>query len=84
MAEEKKQDKKKKKAAGKKADQSNPLSKYLISTRGELRKVTWPTRKEAMRLMWIVLGVTAVFALFLWVFDALFSNGLELLLEQII
>lgn len=88
MAEEKtekvKSDKKKKKTADKNVAQSNSLSKYLRETRGELRKVTWPTRQEALRLTWIVLAVTAAFAGFLWAFDALFSNALRLLLEQII
>ena len=88
MAEEKtektKSDKKKKKATDKNTAQSNSLSKYMRETRGELRKVTWPTRKEAWRLTWIVLAVTAAFAGFLWAFDALFSNALRLLLEQII
>lgn len=88
MAEEKtekiKSDKKKKKIEDKGVAQPNPLSKYLRETRGELRKVTWPTRPEALRLTWIVLGVTAAFAGFLWAFDALFSNVLRLLLEQII
>ena len=88
MAEEKtekvKSDKKKKKTADKGVSQQNPLSKYLRETRGELKKVTWPTRQEALRLTWIVLAVTAAFAGFLWAFDALFSNALRLLLEQII
>lgn len=88
MAEEKtekvKSDKKKKKTDEKSVVQPNSLSKYLRGTRGELRKVTWPTRQEALRLTWIVLGVTAAFAGFLWAFDALFSNALRLLLEQII
>jgi preprotein translocase subunit SecE len=88
VAEEKtekvKSDQKKKKTADKSAVQPNSLSKYLRETRGELRKVTWPTRQEALRLTWIVLGVTAAFAGFLWAFDALFSNALRLFLEQII
>jgi len=83
-AEKTKSNKKKKKAADKNAAQSNSLSKYMRETRGELRKVTWPTRKEAWRLTWIVLAVTAAFAGFLWAFDALFSNSLRLLLEQIV
>lgn len=88
MAEEKTEkvnsDKKKKKTADKDVAQPNPLSKYFRETRGELRKVTWPTRPEATRLTWIVLGVTTAFAIFLWAFDALFSNALRLMLEQII
>ena len=45
--------------------QENPIGRYLRETRGELRKVTWPTRDEAWRLTAIVLGVTAAFAVFL-------------------
>ena len=38
----------------------NALVRYLRETRGELRKVTWPTRQESQRLTAIVLGVTAL------------------------
>lgn len=64
--------------------QENAISRYIRETRGELRKVTWPTREEAWRLTAIVLGVTAAFALFLWAFDALFANMIRLVIEQII
>jgi preprotein translocase subunit SecE len=66
------------------ANQPNTVSRYLKETRGELRKVTWPTREESQRLTIIVIGVTIAFALFLWVFDLLFSNAVQLLIEQII
>ena len=64
--------------------QSNPVSKYVRETRGELRKVTWPSRQESWRLTGIVLAVTLAMAAFLWVFDAIFSNGLQALLQQMI
>jgi preprotein translocase subunit SecE len=64
--------------------QENSLSRYFRETRGELRKVTWPTREEAWRLTAIVLGVTAAFAIFLWAMDALFSNSIRLIIEQLI
>ena len=64
--------------------QENPIGRYIRETRGELRKVTWPTREEAWRLTAIVLGVTAVFAVFLWAMDSLFSNALRLIIEQVI
>ncbi|MAU00431.1 MAG: preprotein translocase subunit SecE [Anaerolineaceae bacterium] len=66
------------------ANQPNPVARYLKETRGELRKVTWPTREESQRLTAIVIGVTIAFALFLWVFDLLFSNVIQLLIEQLI
>lgn len=69
--------------AEKTVSQENALSKYIRETRGELRKVTWPTREEAWRLTAIVLGVTAAFAVFLWGVDALFSNAIRLMIEAI-
>jgi preprotein translocase subunit SecE len=64
--------------------QENSIGRYIRETRGELRKVTWPTREEAWRLTAIVLGVTAAFAVFLWAVDSLFSNGIRLLIEQVL
>ena len=66
------------------AKQPNAFARYLRETRGEIRKVTWPTREESVRLTGIVLAVTLAFAAFLWFFDTLFSNGLNLLISQIV
>jgi len=74
-----------KKSTEKKASKpSNPVSRYLRETRGELRKVTWPTREESWRLTLIVLGVSVVMSIFLWVFDTIFSNSIQFVLEQIV
>lgn len=64
--------------------QENALSRYIRETRGELRKVTWPTREEAWRLTLIVLAVTAAFALFLWAVDSVFSRVIRLAIELIL
>lgn len=64
--------------------QENALGRYIRETRGELRKVTWPTREEAWRLTLIVLAVTAAFAVFLWAMDSMFSNLIRLIIEAII
>jgi preprotein translocase subunit SecE len=74
----------KKEEAAAAVSQENALSRYFRETRGELRKVTWPTREEAWRLTLIVLGVTAAFAVFLWAFDSLFSNLIQFLIRQVI
>lgn len=63
----------------------NPVVRYFRETRGELRKVTWPTREEAWRLTLIVLGVTAAMAIFLGVIlDATFSTTIQFLIRQVI
>jgi preprotein translocase subunit SecE len=64
--------------------EENALVRYFRETRGEIRKVTWPTREEAWRLTAIVLGVTAAFAVFLWAVDALFSSTIRWLIEALV
>jgi preprotein translocase subunit SecE len=67
-----------------KGKQPNPISRYFRETRGELRKVTWPTREESWRLTLIVLGVTLIMAVFFWLFDFTFSNAIQFLVQQIV
>jgi preprotein translocase subunit SecE len=57
----------------------NRLVRYFKETRAELRKVSWPTRKQAINLTVIVLAVTVVMAIFLGAVDLLFSTLLRLL-----
>lgn len=61
----------------------NPVTTYLREVRGEVRKVTWPTRPEAIRLTGIVLAATAVMTLILYSFDYLFSSILTWSLDVI-
>lgn len=68
----------------KQSKQQNPISRYFRETRGELRKVTWPSREESWRLTGIVLAVTILFSAFLWVFDTLFSNSIQFMLRSVI
>jgi preprotein translocase subunit SecE len=68
----------------KKAGQPNAVVRYIRKTRGEVRKVTWPTRQESWRLTGIVLGVTVATAAFLWFFDFIFSGTIQFLIESII
>lgn len=59
------------------------FGQYLRETRGEVRKVTWPSRAEATRLTGVVLGVTLAMTIFLYSFDYLFSQGLKQLITLI-
>jgi preprotein translocase subunit SecE len=51
----------------------NAIIRYLKDTRAELRKVTWPSREEALNLTLIVLAVTVAMAVGLGLVDYLFS-----------
>ncbi len=51
-----------------------PILRYLRETRAELRKVTWPTREEALHLTLIVLGTTIVMSILLGIADFIFGR----------
>lgn len=57
------------------------IKRYFNETVGELRKVSWPTRKEAWSLTVIVLIVTGVMSAVLGSFDYIFSKIFEFVLQ---
>jgi preprotein translocase subunit SecE len=57
----------------------NRIRRYITETTGELRKVTWPTRREATNLTIIVLAVTVVVGMYLGIMDYFFSRFFALL-----
>ena len=59
--------------------QPNRFVRWWRETVGELRKVSWPSRKDAWRLTYIVIIVMALTALFLGSLDFLFSRLIGLL-----
>jgi len=60
--------------------QPNALKRIYKETMGELRKVTWPTRKEATNLTIVVLIVTLSMSALLGFLDYIFSQLFALLL----
>ena len=57
----------------------NALIRYYRETVGELRKVVWPTREEALRLTGLVLLVIIVMSTILGIFDLVFAELVKLL-----
>ena len=57
------------------------LTAYLKESVAELRKVTWPTRQEALRSTGIVIVFTASVSLFLGAVDYLYNLGLDYLIN---
>ena len=58
----------------------NKIQKWWRETVGELRKVTWPTKEEAIKMTKIVIVVVVATAIFLGVVDFIFSRLIGLLL----
>jgi preprotein translocase subunit SecE len=67
--------------AEKKENKPNVFVRYWRETVGELRKVSWPTREDTLRLTKIVLIVLAFMATLLGLLDFLFSQAITLLLK---
>ena len=64
----------------KKAKRENALLRYFKKTWVELKKVNWPTRREALNLTLIVLAVTTFMAVFLGAIDLFFTWAFGLIL----
>lgn len=62
------------------ARRPNFLVRFINETMGELRKVTWPTRDEALRLTAVVLAVMIASSIFLGAIDALLTEGFRALI----
>ncbi|MBN1439047.1 MAG: preprotein translocase subunit SecE [Anaerolineales bacterium] len=62
------------------AKQPNVIVRLVNETVGELRKVSWPTRDEALRLTAIVMVVLIASSLFLGLIDAILTEVFRLLL----
>ena len=58
----------------------NKIQKWWNETVGELRKVTWPTKEEALKRTKIVTIVVLATAAFLGIVDFIFSRLVGLIL----
>lgn len=58
----------------------NAFTTYVRESYEELRRVTWPTRNQAIRLSAIVLSFVVVSALFIGLVDYVFHTGYAQLL----
>ena len=45
----------------------------------ELKKVTWPSRAETIRLTTVVLGMSLIIGLYIGIIDILLTKGLEII-----
>ncbi|MDO8341286.1 MAG: preprotein translocase subunit SecE [Candidatus Woesebacteria bacterium] len=55
---------------------------YFSEVKLELSKVTWPTRQEVVKLLSLVLVISAVVAAFVGIVDFSLTKSLEFLLAK--
>ncbi len=56
------------------------IREYFKGVRSELRKVTWPSKKDTYKYTLVVLVICALFAIFFWLVD----TGCLLILRQVL
>ena len=57
------------------------LVNYIQGSVAEMKKVTWPTKKETRNYTYLVIGISLAVAAFLGDLDFIFSMGLEFLVK---
>ena len=55
---------------------------YIKEVKGEMKNITWPTRRQAIYATITVLAISVFIAYYLGFFDFVFSKGLSLLLTK--
>jgi len=61
---------------------ANLITTYLKEAVDELKRVSWPSKKEATRDTLVVIALSLGIALFLGVMDYIFNLGLQQLLYR--
>ncbi|HEY4505892.1 MAG TPA: preprotein translocase subunit SecE [Candidatus Paceibacterota bacterium] len=56
------------------------LISYIKETKGELKHVSWPTRAQTINYTVIVIGISLIIAIYLGVFDFIFTEAIKWLL----
>ena len=54
------------------------LKTYFSETKTELKRVVWPSRQETLKMTLVIIGISAVVAVFLGALDILFQYLLEI------
>jgi len=60
----------------------NKLTNYLKDSVAEMKKVTWPTKKETYNYTLLVIGLVAGVAIFLGFWDFIFKTGFEFFINK--
>ncbi|MFZ2310865.1 MAG: preprotein translocase subunit SecE [Patescibacteria group bacterium] len=61
----------------------NKLTSYIKGSVEEMKKVTWPTKKETYHYTLLIIGISLGIALFLGLLDYIFNLGIQALLYNL-
>ena len=63
--------------AAKAKKSGNRIVKFFKEVKSELKKVTWPSKKQVTRNTLVVIAAVIIIGIVIWVLDLLFSFGLN-------
>jgi len=58
------------------------MKKYFRETKAEMKKVSWPSRKEVLQHTEVVLASIVIMGLALWAVDLIFAKMLDIFLMK--
>lgn len=58
------------------------IAKWFRELRSECRKIVWPTREQTIKNTLVVLACVLIVGAFIWILDAVFGLGIQLLLTR--
>ena len=61
---------------------NNKIVNYLKESKTELKKVTWPTKKETIKYSLLVIAISLGVAIYLGALDYVFSYLLQLIIKK--
>ena len=65
----------------KKEKKPNAVLRWLKDLKGELKKVTWPSLKDVVKNVGVVILCVLIVGIFIWVFDFLARAVIDALLQ---
>lgn len=60
-------------------DKQDLKTSYLTGIKEELKKVTWPSRSEVIKLSFVVISISLIIAFYIGLLDVVFAKLLEFL-----
>jgi len=64
-----------------KIEKIEKIKQFYLEARGELKKVTWPTRQQTISATWVVIIMTIVIGIFLGFVDFVLSTLIKYILR---
>lgn len=57
------------------------MSNYFKGVKAEMKKVSWPTKKELLNYTTVVIALSIFVSIIVWVLDIIINAGLQLIIQ---